>query len=94
MCGIVGFVNYKQDISKYKNILINMNNSISKRGPDEEGYYMGSHVAFGHKRLIVLDPDGGKQPMLASKPSQLVGAKTEPTPNVPEGKNGTDPKLT
>ena len=56
MCGIVGFVNYKQDISKYKNILINMNNSISKRGPDEEGYYMGSHVAFGHKRLIVLDP--------------------------------------
>ena len=35
MCGIVGFVNYKQDVSKYGNILINMNNSISRRGPDE-----------------------------------------------------------
>lgn len=63
MCGIVGFVNYKQDISNYKNILTNMNNSLSRRGPDEEGYYIQKHVALGHKRLIVIDPEGGKQPM-------------------------------
>ena len=63
MCGIVGFVNYKQDISNYKNILINMNNTLSRRGPDEEGYYIQKHVALGHKRLIVIDPEGGKQPM-------------------------------
>lgn len=63
MCGIVGFVNYKQDISNYKNILTDMNNTLSRRGPDEEGYYMQKHVALGHKRLIVIDPDGGKQPM-------------------------------
>ena len=24
MCGIVGFINYKQDISNYKNILLQM----------------------------------------------------------------------
>ena len=65
MCGIVGFVNFKQDILRYRNILINMNNSISRRGPDEEGYYLRTHVALGHKRLIVIDPDGGKQPMQA-----------------------------
>ena len=63
MCGIVGFVNFKQDISRYRNILINMINSISRRGPDEEGYYLRTHIALGHKRLIVIDPDGGKQPM-------------------------------
>ena len=63
MCGIVGFVNYKQDISNYKNVLINMNNTLSRRGPDEEGFYMQKHVALGHKRLIVIDPEGGKQPM-------------------------------
>lgn len=63
MCGIVGFVNYKQDISNYKNILINMNNALSMRGPDEEGYFINKHIAIGHKRLIVIDPDGGKQPM-------------------------------
>ena len=63
MCGFVGFVDYKKDTSKLKNILINMNNTISKRGPDEEGFYINKNVAFGHKRLIVIDPDGGKQPM-------------------------------
>lgn len=66
MCGIVGFVNYKQELFNYKNILINMNNTLSKRGPDEEGYYMEKHVAIGHKRLIVIDPEGGKQPYKAS----------------------------
>ena len=66
MCGIVGFVNYKQNISKYKNILVNMNNTLSKRGPDEDGYYLKDHVALGHKRLIVIDPKGGKQPLIAN----------------------------
>ncbi len=63
MCGFVGFVDYKQDISKYKNVLVQMNSCISRRGPDEEGYYINKNVAFGHKRLIVIDPEGGKQPM-------------------------------
>ena len=63
MCGFVGFVDYKKDTSKYKNVLIQMNSTISRRGPDEEGYYINENVALGHKRLIVIDPDGGKQPM-------------------------------
>ena len=44
MCGIVGFVNYKQNLLNYKKILQNMNNSLSKRGPDEEGYYLKAGV--------------------------------------------------
>ena len=64
MCGFVGFVDYKKDTSKMKNVLLEMNKSISKRGPDEDGYYIKSNVALGHKRLIVIDPEGGKQPML------------------------------
>ena len=35
-----------------------MNEYLSKRGPDEDGYYINEHVALGHKRLIVLDPNG------------------------------------
>ncbi len=65
MCGIVGYVNYKKDISNSKNILINMNNTLSKRGPDEEGYFIRKHIAIAHKRLIVIDPEGGKQPMVS-----------------------------
>lgn len=64
MCGFVGFVNYKKNISNDKNIIINMNESIKKRGPDEDGYYIRKSIALGHKRLIVIDPKGGKQPMI------------------------------
>ena len=64
MCGFVGFVDYKKDTSKIKNVLIQMNESISKRGPDEDGYYVKDNIALGHKRLIVIDPEGGKQPMV------------------------------
>ena len=64
MCGFVGFVNYKKDISNEKDILVKMNNTLSNRGPDEQGFYIKEHVALAHKRLIVIDPDGGKQPMI------------------------------
>lgn len=64
MCGIVGFVNYEKDVSSYKNVLDNMTNTLYKRGPDETGYYIDKHIALGHKRLIVIDPEGGKQPMV------------------------------
>ena len=40
----------------YSNIY-NMNESISKRGPDEDGYYIEKNIALGHKRLIVIDPE-------------------------------------
>ena len=60
MCGITGFVNLTKDISSYKYVLNNMTNIISKRGPDEEGYYIDKSAALAHKRLIVIDPKGRK----------------------------------
>ena len=65
MCGIVGFVNLNQNLNteKYKNVLVNMSQKINRRGPDENGYYISDHAMLDHKRLIVVDPDGGKQPM-------------------------------
>ena len=69
MCGITGFVNFKKDISSQRNVLVNMNNTLAKRGPDEDGYIVKNHVALAHKRLIVIDPKGGKQPMSTMKDS-------------------------
>ena len=63
MCGFVGVVNLKKNISKEKQVIIDMNQKLSKRGPDECGYYVEDNVLLGHKRLIVIDPNGGKQPM-------------------------------
>ena len=64
MCGIVGYVNYKRDLSHENIILKNMTKALSNRGPDEEGFFINRNVALGHKRLIVIDPKGGKQPMI------------------------------
>lgn len=63
MCGITGFSNLTKDISSYRNVLNDMTDIITKRGPDEIGYFIDKHIAFGHRRLIVIDPEGGKQPM-------------------------------
>ena len=57
MGGFVGFADFKNDISSQKNILLNMNSTLSKRGPDEDGYYIEKNIALGHKRLIVIDPE-------------------------------------
>ncbi len=60
MCGFVGFVDFKKDVSNQQNILLNMNSCLSKRGPDEDGYYINKNVAMAHKRLIVIDPERWK----------------------------------
>lgn len=40
-----------------------MTETLSKRGPDDTNIWTDTHVSFGHKRLTVVDPVGGKQPM-------------------------------
>ena len=66
MCGFVGFTNFKKDFKYEKEIdlLKKMNNTLSKRGPDEEGFYINNYICMAHKRLIVIDPKNGKQPMI------------------------------
>jgi len=62
MCGIAGFVTH--DAYKKEEQLNSMLKSIAHRGPDAEGKYIKDNVALGHRRLIVVDPEGGKQPMI------------------------------
>ena len=42
MCGIVGFTNYDGNMRNEEagRVLSNMNNTLSKRGPDENGIYI------------------------------------------------------
>ncbi len=63
MCGIVGIVNYKEDISNRYPFFKNMVKNISKRGPDEDGFYFSKHANLGHRRLDIIDIENGKQPM-------------------------------
>ena len=48
MCGIVGILNLnEQPIDK--NILINMTNEVTHRGPDGDGYYVNKNIGFEPK---------------------------------------------
>lgn len=64
MCGFTGYANFIDKIHHSKSVIQQMNASLSKRGPDEDGYYYSDYVHLAHKRLIVIDPEGGKQPMI------------------------------
>lgn len=57
MCGFVGFAGFKDNFRDSKVLIKKMNEALSKRGPDEEGYYIDDNIAMGHKRLIVIDPN-------------------------------------
>lgn len=63
MCGIGGFVDFERDARRGGPILHGMKRTLTPRGPDAEGTYFDEDAALVHRRLIVIDPDGGKQPM-------------------------------
>lgn len=63
MCGITGFVNFKENIKENIGTLKAMTDTLIHRGPNAEGTYISNNIMFGHRRLIIVDPEGGKQPM-------------------------------
>lgn len=62
MCGISGIYNFK-DAPANRDILHKMTSSMAHRGPDGMGFYSAERVGFGHRRLSIIDIDGGSQPM-------------------------------
>lgn len=71
MCGISGWLDWSKAPGGNTDILEAMNDRLSPRGPDDEGYWSRGPVAFTHRRLIVVDPEGGKQPMIREKGGRL-----------------------
>lgn len=63
MCGICGFTKMNTDSDQ---ILKNMCNVMAHRGPDGEGRYLDDNIALGHRRLSLIDLEGGSQPMVRS----------------------------
>ncbi|KRP86364.1 asparagine synthase [Bradyrhizobium pachyrhizi] len=74
MCGIAGIVNLRgapvepADISRLTNL-------IAHRGPFGEGTWFNAkrNVAFGHRRLAIIDPgEGGYQPMVSGDGRHVI----------------------
>jgi asparagine synthase (glutamine-hydrolysing) len=63
MCGITGWIDWETDLTRQRDVLATMIETLSSRGPDASGAWVSTHAALGHRRLIVVDPEGGGQPM-------------------------------
>lgn len=64
MCGIVGWVSFEEDLTHRSSIIASMGEKLKNRGPDSWGIWLSPHCAFAQTRLIVIDPEGGVQPMI------------------------------
>ena len=63
MCGISGIIN-KNNKSVEELLILQMTDIIAHRGPDSSGSYLYKNIAFGHRRLSILDlSSSGHQPM-------------------------------
>jgi asparagine synthase (glutamine-hydrolysing) len=60
MCGIAGI--FSADPSRH-NSMERMLRALEHRGPDGEGTYHDDRVSLGHRRLSIIDLEGGRQPL-------------------------------
>lgn len=64
MCGITGWIDWRKDLTGHSTILEGMTETLTERGPDASGTWISQHCALGHRRLSVMDPENGAQPMI------------------------------
>jgi asparagine synthase (glutamine-hydrolysing) len=61
MCGICGFFGRHAALSA--TTLQRMNQTLVRRGPDEDGVFLESEVGLAMRRLSIIDLAGGRQPI-------------------------------
>jgi len=65
-------VDWERDLTAHRPTAQAMTDTLACRGPDEEGLWSSPRVALGHRRLAVIDVEGGKQPMAAERAGSPV----------------------
>ncbi len=64
MCGICGIVYGDREKTVASSRIESMCTAIAHRGPDASAVWCDDHVGLGHRRLSIIDLEGGKQPMV------------------------------
>ncbi len=72
MCGICGVVNLDANHPVERGRIELMTRALAHRGPDDEGYLIEGNVGLGHRRLSIIDLEGGKQPIFNEDASAVV----------------------
>ncbi|MBP1543646.1 MAG: asparagine synthase (glutamine-hydrolyzing) [Oscillospiraceae bacterium] len=63
MCGIAGQIGFDRDMRGQAEVMAAMSAALAPRGPDAKGEYSDTAAYLVHRRLIVVDPENGRQPM-------------------------------
>jgi asparagine synthase (glutamine-hydrolysing) len=63
MCGICGIVGLPDSRSVDTHVLSAMNETLTPRGPDDQGTLVTGWVGLGVRRLSIIDVAGGHQPI-------------------------------
>lgn len=63
MCGIAGQIGYEENMRQMSAVMSRMSAAIAPRGPDASGIYVDDNAYLVHRRLSIIDPDNGAQPM-------------------------------
>ncbi|WDI31370.1 asparagine synthase (glutamine-hydrolyzing) [Hyphococcus flavus] len=77
MCGIAGIFDLKSTRDIDRDALRRMTSALKHRGPDGEGFYIAPGIGFGHRRLAIIDRDGGAQPFHAQTNSCVLSFNGE-----------------
>jgi asparagine synthase (glutamine-hydrolysing) len=72
MCGIVGIFNSRDRRPIDRALLQRMNDAQYHRGPDGEGFFVDPGIGLGHRRLAIIDLEGGAQPLFNEDESVVV----------------------
>ena len=67
MCGIAGMLSKDIDLRERRTLIKNISDSLKMRGPDGYGDFTKPYVSLIHRRLAVIDPERGAQPMTFGK---------------------------
>lgn len=72
MCGIAGILHFDRNRPIDRSSIRKMTDVLAHRGPDGEGYYIKENLAFGHRRLSIIDLHSGDQPMFSDDKSVVI----------------------
>ncbi|WP_100065807.1 asparagine synthase (glutamine-hydrolyzing) [Miniphocaeibacter massiliensis] len=73
MCGTVGIYNPNKIYGNYKKIIKDMADEIIHRGPNSDGYHIDESVAFGFRRLSMVDlSSNGSQPFYTKNKDKVM----------------------
>ena len=72
MCGIAGIYDLRGRREIDSRALRRMTDSLAHRGPDGSGFHIEPGVGLGHRRLAIIDLQGGKQPLFNEDDSIAV----------------------